>query len=95
MKAKVLLLNSVLDRETPDYTALDFVEAITAACSASYGDADATGSWHVTDFISHIVYLEGTSVEVDYDRLQVRGNLVLERGLQKSDLLSCRLSVSK
>lgn len=34
----MLFLNSSLDRETPDYTALDFVDAIRSACSGSYSE---------------------------------------------------------
>ena len=37
LRHKILLLNSSLDRETPGYSALDFVEAIREAATASYG----------------------------------------------------------
>ena len=38
LSTKILLLNGTLDRETPGYTALDFVEAVRGALSYGYGE---------------------------------------------------------
>lgn len=71
LQAKILLLNSVLDRETPSYTASDFVEAIRSTCSASYSDDGFAETWQVRDLITHVVYIEGSGVVVDTDELRV------------------------
>lgn len=77
----MLLLNSVLDRETPEYTALNFVEAIRATCSASYGEVGTEQSgWEASDLITHVVYIEGSSVIVDIEKLKVRARqMILSR----------------
>lgn len=74
LKYKILLLNSTRDRETPDYSCLDFVKAISSACNRAYGeDLEGKGrrTWEPREFVSHVVYLEGTKVEVDREELEV------------------------
>lgn len=50
MKKKILLLNSRLDRETPDYNAIDFVKAIEKALSV-VGDDEVSGDWSIKDYL--------------------------------------------
>ncbi|GAA5883788.1 hypothetical protein JCM16303_002372 [Sporobolomyces ruberrimus] len=76
LKYKILLLNSTRDRETPDYSCLDFVKAISSACNRAYGeDLEGKGrrTWEPREFVSHVVYLEGTKVEVDREELESLG----------------------
>ncbi|ORY88954.1 hypothetical protein BCR35DRAFT_288228 [Leucosporidium creatinivorum] len=73
IRAKVLFLNSSLDRETPDYTALDFVEAIRSACSGTYGEEGRAHRWEARDLISHVVYIEEGEVQVDTSALESLG----------------------
>ncbi|GAA5960174.1 hypothetical protein JCM21900_000428 [Sporobolomyces salmonicolor] len=71
LQAKILLLNSKLDRETPGYTALDFVRAITTACARAYGE-EHRGAWayEPRDVVTHVVYVKGGDVEVEKDALE-------------------------
>lgn len=74
LRAKILFLNSTLDRETPGYTAMDFVEAIRSACSAHYGEEHGHGrprELEAKELISHVVYIEQGEVQVEVDQLQV------------------------
>lgn len=88
LRAKVLLLNSTHDRETPAYTALDFVEAIRAACARRYADppheladhlqgfaihGDGEEEVQARDVVSHVVWVEGGEVQVDEERLRELG----------------------
>lgn len=71
--ARILFCNSTLDRETPNYTALRFVEAIRSACSASYGeDGGLAQTWDTRQLVSHVVYIEQGEVQVEVGALQVR-----------------------
>ncbi|GAA6020646.1 hypothetical protein JCM11491_001132 [Sporobolomyces phaffii] len=71
---KVLLLNSTTDRETPNYTSLDFLRAISSACNRAYGeDAESKRYFEPKDFVSHVVYLDGSQVEVDKEELEALG----------------------
>lgn len=71
LRARILFCNSTLDRETPGYTALDFVEAIRSACSASYGEGGPARRWDAREVVSHVVYIEEGEVQVDVGALQV------------------------
>ncbi|GAA5973497.1 hypothetical protein JCM11641_006494 [Rhodosporidiobolus odoratus] len=90
---KVLLLNSLHDRETPSphYTALEFAKAIRDACerSCGVGDAGANGAegesgerrrLRERDVISHLVYLRGGEVEVDEGALRNLGIVPVPTG---------------
>lgn len=73
LRARVLLLNSKLDRETPGYTASDFVEAVRSACSGSYGAEGTAMPFEARELISHVVYIEGSEVQADSQRLHELG----------------------
>ncbi|CAD6444167.1 52213239-1c76-4130-9ea9-9bf6e6ec2867 [Sclerotinia trifoliorum] len=62
IKFKVLILNGCLDRETPGYTARDFIEAIVRGCCGNGKEEDhehkiPEEEWK--KYITHVVYLEG------------------------------------
>ncbi|KAF7340159.1 UPF0052-domain-containing protein [Mycena venus] len=73
LRAKVLLLNAKNDRETDGYTAVDYINAIVRTLNAhyntqSYGLAYGSGSnttFPVSAFITDLIYLKDTSVQVD------------------------------
>ncbi|KAI8983245.1 UPF0052-domain-containing protein [Trametes punicea] len=71
LKAKVLLLNSANDRETDGYAAVDYIHTIARTLNdghhvQSYGGlSKADTTYPVSAFITHLVYLKGTTVEVD------------------------------
>lgn len=68
---KILLLNSTLDRETPGYSSLDFVKAISLACNRAYGEDEETKrTFEPMSFVTHVVYLEGSEVQVEKDELE-------------------------
>ncbi|GAA5859507.1 hypothetical protein JCM1840_004645 [Sporobolomyces johnsonii] len=74
LQAKVLLLNSKLDRETPGYTALDFVRAITDACARAYGEEHrGKRAYEPRDVVTHIIHVKGGDVEVEKDALEALG----------------------
>ena len=78
---KILLLNSTEDRETTGYEAVDFVDALTAACRRS--SANWTGMGAVAaggarnreieprDIVTHVVYVRNGHVRVDEAQLRV------------------------
>lgn len=83
LKAKVLLrefmatkmtlltpVNSHNDRETPGYTAMDYIDTI-ATMLRHYDPAEIP--WETSSFISHIAYLEAGEVEVDTEAVEARG----------------------
>lgn len=70
LRAKILLLNSENDRETPGYTAVDYIRAFASTLNAQYqkppyGLGNANTTYPVSAFITHMVYLERTHVDVD------------------------------
>lgn len=68
----MLFLNSTLDRETPQYSALDFVSAIVSTCNASYGEEDLPPRRReAKNYVTHLLYIEGGDVEVDTVQLNV------------------------
>lgn len=72
LKYRVLLLNSRFDRETPSgYTASDFVEAVRATCSESFGGHDAP-QLEARELVSHVVYIKSGEMPVDEEALEVR-----------------------
>ncbi|EFX04195.1 upf0052 domain containing protein [Grosmannia clavigera kw1407] len=62
-RAKVLILNSKLDRETgPQHdpmTAVDFVRAITGACQQSQQDLGPVQDEDCRRYVTHVLHLEG------------------------------------
>lgn len=76
LRAKVLFLNSTHDRETPGYSALDFVEAVRSACAWRYEDGagvDDEAQVAAREVVSHVVYVEGAEVECEVEQLQALG----------------------
>ncbi|WWC88702.1 uncharacterized protein L201_003615 [Kwoniella dendrophila CBS 6074] len=78
LKAKILLLNSSNDRETPDYAASEYITTIINMLkhydkpkrnNNSNNEQISNGQieWKPSDLISHIVFLEGSKVEIDHD----------------------------
>ncbi|CAO1635469.1 unnamed protein product [Parajaminaea phylloscopi] len=82
LKHKVLLLNTTHDRETPGYTALDFIHAIQRALNTSNAPesqlhhtvSDGTDSSYPTSsFITELVYHVNGDIAVDVKAIE--GNL--------------------
>lgn len=71
LRAKVLLLNSRNDRETQNYSAVDYINTIVHTLNTPYhsrpygglGNADTT--YPASAFITHVLYLKGCATEVD------------------------------
>lgn len=93
-----MLVNSVNDRETPDFTAMDYIDTI--ANMLRHFDIPVPMQtarngpviWETTSFITHLVYLEGCAVPVDEAAVQV-GTVGLSDGLQLT--VMCRSEVSR
>ncbi|KAF8213769.1 UPF0052-domain-containing protein [Mycena galopus ATCC 62051] len=79
LRAKVLLLNAKNDRETDGYTAMDYLNAIVRTLNAhyntqSYGLAYGSNTtFPVSAFITDLVYLKDTSIEVDLRHITAMG----------------------
>ncbi|KAK4687033.1 hypothetical protein P7C73_g3084, partial [Tremellales sp. Uapishka_1] len=80
LKAKVLLLNSKNDRETPDYVASEYINNILDtlrhydAPKRTRGRAPKPNiAWESRSLLTHIVYLEGGAVEVDREAIEAMG----------------------
>jgi len=78
LHAKVLLLNSQNDRETENYTAANYIRAIAQTLNTNYhvqpyslGNANTT--YPISAFITHLVYLRGTTIRVDVDDITSLG----------------------
>ena len=75
---KILILNGSLDRETGQYTAADFLNAITRAFLESQGLSPGVdqpidrGLW--SQYVTHLIHLEGDGVPVvDKKQLLISG----------------------
>ncbi|KAI5481264.1 hypothetical protein MNV49_004884 [Pseudohyphozyma bogoriensis] len=79
LKYKILLLNSTTDRETPAYTARDFVLAIKEGLCGGFGEEPVPVSVlerapdRVIDFVTHVVYIPNAEVTADVDELREWG----------------------
>jgi len=78
LRAKVLLLNSQHDRETANYTAVDYINAIVQTLNThyhvqSYSLGNVNTTYPISAFITHLVYLRGTSIPVDAERIMSLG----------------------
>ncbi|KAG0206321.1 hypothetical protein BGX28_002222 [Mortierella sp. GBA30] len=67
LKNKIFMLNGTNDRETPDYTALDFIWALSDALNASL---KLSGQFWPKEhkpskYITHLIYLDNSEVQVD------------------------------
>ncbi|KDR85213.1 hypothetical protein GALMADRAFT_218346 [Galerina marginata CBS 339.88] len=78
LRAKVLLLNMENDRETDEYTAADYIQAIVRTLNTNYftqayGLGGANTTYPISAFITDLVYLKGTQVAVDVKRITLMG----------------------
>ncbi|KAI0638853.1 UPF0052-domain-containing protein [Trametes polyzona] len=79
LRAKVLLLNSANDRETDGYTAVDYIRTITRTLNDGHhaqtygGLSKADTTYPISAFITYLVYLKGTAVEVDIPTITALG----------------------
>ena len=74
-KRKILLLNGCLDRETFGMTASDFIRVIVLLAEYSI-NSHANGlaaKYEWNRFITHLVYMEDSSIDVDVDYLTSKG----------------------
>ncbi|KAF6069065.1 hypothetical protein FOB64_001787 [Candida albicans] len=74
-KRKILLLNGCLDRETFGMTASDFIRVIVSSAEYSI-NSHANGlaaKYEWNRFITHLVYMEDSSIDVDVDYLTSKG----------------------
>ncbi|KIO33688.1 hypothetical protein M407DRAFT_231889 [Tulasnella calospora MUT 4182] len=74
LRAKVFLLNAYNDRETGGYTGVDYVLAVAETLNRHDGQKSSTQpsfsvtrapDYPISAFITHLVYLRGTTIEVD------------------------------
>ncbi|KAF8932838.1 hypothetical protein CPC16_003795 [Podila verticillata] len=67
LKNKIFMLNGTNDRETPDYTALDFIWAITNAMNHSLKLSGQfwPNEYKPAKYITHLIYLDNSEVQVD------------------------------
>jgi len=65
IRNKIFILNGTIDRETgpstDPLTALDFVAAIARACSQSQGLTQAISQAMYSQYVTHVIYLDGLS----------------------------------
>ncbi|KAI0029064.1 UPF0052-domain-containing protein [Vararia minispora EC-137] len=78
LKAKVLFLNSRNDRETADYTAVDYINVIVRTLSAryqpeSYGIGNVSTSFPTSAYVTHLIHLHGGTVPVDVEVITSMG----------------------
>ncbi|SPO35430.1 uncharacterized protein PSFLO_00901 [Pseudozyma flocculosa] len=72
LRYKILLLNTIHDRETHNLSACDFISAITA----SLNRIDVPGQetrWKPSQFVSHLVYFQEGQIHIDTKALQQQG----------------------
>ncbi|KAG1725566.1 uncharacterized protein EDB91DRAFT_1239786 [Suillus paluster] len=75
LRVKVLLLNGKNDRETDGYNAVDYIRAIASVLNPQHppnGLGNAP-TYPISAFITHLVYLKGTKVEVDVEAITTLG----------------------
>jgi len=78
LRAKVLLLNAQNDRETDGYTALEYISTIVRTLNTAYqlsygGLGQGSATYPASAFITHMVYLRGTTVPVDKEKITTMG----------------------
>ncbi|KAI6153145.1 hypothetical protein BKA82DRAFT_4086460 [Pisolithus tinctorius] len=78
LRAKIFLLNGRNDRETDGYTAVDYVRAIVSVLNSPYqkpphGLGNVQTIYPISAFITHLVYLENTSIAIDKEELTALG----------------------
>ncbi|KIM84747.1 hypothetical protein PILCRDRAFT_67540 [Piloderma croceum F 1598] len=75
---KILLLNSQNDRETENYTAVDYISAITQTLNTNhhtqlYSLGNAYTTYPISAFVTHLIYLRGTTIKVDVGHITTLG----------------------
>jgi len=90
LRAKVLLLNAVNDRETNGYSAVDYVLTIVETLNASYsarpfGLGNVSTTYPVSAFITDMVYLKRTDIDVDVERLTALGVNCIELDAESTE----------
>jgi len=76
LRCKILLLNSVQDRETRGMDALDFINAICDSLNRSdqpSQEGARTEQWKAYQLVSHLVYFPEGQVKVDVEKLEDLG----------------------
>jgi len=79
LRYKVLLLNSKNDRETSGYCAVDYIRAIVDILNGQYPppttqrERENAKTYPITAFVTHLVYVAGTSVPVDEAEINALG----------------------
>ncbi|KZW01979.1 UPF0052-domain-containing protein [Exidia glandulosa HHB12029] len=71
LRSKVLLLNSRNDRETTDYTAVDYLTAMVRTLNES--DAKVASARPPSAYVTHLVYLANSAVTVDVRAIEALG----------------------
>ncbi|KAF5337390.1 hypothetical protein D9611_003383 [Ephemerocybe angulata] len=85
LQAKVLLLNAENDRETNGYTAVDYINAIVRTLNTNYsaqqyGLGNANTTYPVSAFITDLIYLKGSKVNVNEAAIRKLGIRCTEVG---------------
>ena len=71
---KILILNGSLDRETPNFNAIDFVAAIARCAEQGRGNIGESDHTVIKRYVTHLIYIEGEGVpKVDRQELERRG----------------------
>ncbi|KAJ3526523.1 hypothetical protein NMY22_g10129 [Coprinellus aureogranulatus] len=83
LQAKVLLLNAENDRETQGYSAVDYINAIVRTlnanyCAPQYGLGNANTTYPASAFITDLVYLRGSKVNVNEGAIRRLGIKCIE-----------------
>lgn len=70
-------MNSVNDQETADYNAMDYLDTIAHTLRHYDVPLPLQSSkgcgipWETSSFVTHIVYLQGSSIAVDHQAIEV------------------------
>ncbi|KAH7065998.1 UPF0052-domain-containing protein [Auriculariales sp. MPI-PUGE-AT-0066] len=83
LRAKVLLLNSKNDRETPNYRAVDYLSTIVRTLNTS--DPNTHSERPASAFVTHLVYLLDGAVPVDVGAIENLGISCLGLAARKHD----------
>jgi len=78
LRAKILLLNCKNDRETDGYTAADYIYAIVRTLNATYhvhayGIGNTHTTYPVSAFITDLVYLKGSVLDINVKHITSMG----------------------
>ncbi|KAM3083823.1 hypothetical protein ACMFMF_001186 [Clarireedia jacksonii] len=101
IRFKVLILNGCLDRETPEYTAKDFIGAIVRGCcgNESIAEADQIKEEEWKKYVTHVVFLEGPGTpyvdRVELRRLGIEAVRVYGRRAESDGLVNLKVPENK